>query len=160
VKRVFVDTSGVFALYSANDADHVAAVDVFRQANDQRWQLITTNMVVAETHALLDQTAVILRAADIDRAEIELEQRLNPRSRFRDAWLAHAAGLSRIGLSRGRIPPGGESFAYHAHHAEQEWLYIVTGRARARIDDRETVPGSPRSRPRSTTILGCVRCGP
>jgi len=83
------------------------------------------------------KTAVILRAADIDRTEIALEQRLNPRSRFRDAWLAHAAGLQRIGLSRGRIPPGGESFAYHAHHAEEEWVFIVSGRARARIDGRE-----------------------
>ena len=89
------------------------------------------------------KTAVILRAADIDRLEISLEQRLNPRSRFRDAWLAHAAGLDRIGLSRGRIPPGGESFAYHAHHAEQEWVFVVSGRARARIDgqDHELGPG-------------------
>jgi hypothetical protein len=29
------------------------------------------------------KTAVILRAGDIDRAEVALEQRLNPRSRFR-----------------------------------------------------------------------------
>src|SRR5262249_25197858 len=83
------------------------------------------------------KTAVILRAADIDRTEIALEQRLNPRSQFRDAWLAHTAGLHRIGLSRGRIPPGGESFAYHAHHAEEEGVVIVSGRARARIDGRE-----------------------
>jgi GST-like protein len=90
------------------------------------------------------KTAVILRAADIDRLEIALEQRLNPRSRFRDAWLAHHAGLDRIGLSRARIAPGGESFAYHAHHAEQEWVFIVSGRARARIDgqDHELGPGA------------------
>ena len=89
------------------------------------------------------KTAVILRAADIDRAEIPLVQRLNPRSRFSDAWLARLAGLERIGLSRGRIPPGGESFAYHAHQAEEEWLFIVSGRARARIDgkDHELGPG-------------------
>ncbi|HSS00947.1 MAG TPA: cupin domain-containing protein [Kofleriaceae bacterium] len=83
------------------------------------------------------KTAVILRAADIDRAEVSLVQRLNPRSRFKDAWLTRLAGLERIGLSRGRIPPGGESFAYHAHQAEEEWVFIVSGRARARIDDRE-----------------------
>src|ERR1043165_5324450 len=83
------------------------------------------------------KTAVILRAADIDRPETPLEQRLNPRSRFRDAWLSHLAGLSRIGLSRARIPPGGESFAYHAPHAAEEWVFIVSGRARARIDGRE-----------------------
>lgn len=81
--------------------------------------------------------AVILRAADLDRAEVPLVQRLNPRCRFSDAWLTRLAGLSRIGLSRGRIPPGGESFAYHAHEAEEEWVFIVSGRARARIDDRD-----------------------
>ena len=37
----------------ANDADHAGAVDVFGQANTQRWQLVTTNAVVVETHALL-----------------------------------------------------------------------------------------------------------
>ena len=83
------------------------------------------------------RTAVILRAAEIDRLEVELEQRLNPRSRFRDAGLAEHAGLTRVGLSRGRIPPGGESFAYHAHHAEQEWVLVLSGRARARIADQD-----------------------
>lgn len=82
-------------------------------------------------------TAVILRAADIDRAEVPYVQRLNPRSRFRDAWLTQLAGFQRIGLSRARIPPGGESFAYHAHRAEEEWVFIVSGRARARIDDQD-----------------------
>ena len=80
------------------------------------------------------KTAVILRAADIDRAELAMEQRLNPRARFKDAMLARLAGLQRIGLSRGRIAPGGESFAYHAHQAEEEWIFILSGRARARID--------------------------
>ena len=87
-------------------------------------------MVVDMPH----KTAVILRAADIDRAELSMEQRLNPRARFKDALLGRLAGLERIGVSRGRIPPGSESFAYHAHQAEEEWIFIVSGRARARID--------------------------
>lgn len=82
------------------------------------------------------KTAVLLRAAEIDRAEIPQVQRLNPRSRFQAAALADLAGLARVGLSRGRIPPGGESFAYHAHQGEEEWIFIVSGRARARIDDQ------------------------
>lgn len=53
MKRVFVDTSGFFALYSANDVDHSAAVELFLQANTERWELVTTNAVVVETHALL-----------------------------------------------------------------------------------------------------------
>jgi len=95
------------------------------------------------TAGMPHKTAVILRAADIDRAEVPLVQRLNPRARFSDAWLTRLAGLERIGLSRGRIPPGSESFAYHAHQAEEEWVFIVSGRARARIDgmDHELGPG-------------------
>jgi predicted nucleic acid-binding protein len=53
VKRVFVDTGGFFALSSAGDLDHARAVEVFRQANSGRWQLVTTNVVVIETYALL-----------------------------------------------------------------------------------------------------------
>jgi GST-like protein len=89
------------------------------------------------------KTAVLLRAADLDRAEVSLVQRLNPRCRLFASGLARLAGLERIGLSRGRLPPGGEAFAYHAHEAEEEWLFIVSGRARARIDgrDHELAPG-------------------
>ena len=53
MSTVFVDTSGFFALYARNDADHPQAVAVFRQASSERWQLVTTNAVVMETHALL-----------------------------------------------------------------------------------------------------------
>jgi GST-like protein len=80
---------------------------------------------------------VILRAADIDRAELALTQRLNPRSRFFGAGLAGPAGLQRTGVSRGRIPAQSESFAYHAHLAEEEWIYILSGRGVARIDGAE-----------------------
>lgn len=80
---------------------------------------------------------VILRAAELDRAEVPMTQRLNPRSAFRGAWLSRLAGLSRVALSRGRIPAGSESYAYHAHSAQEECVYIVSGRARARIGGRD-----------------------
>ncbi|HEY5948488.1 MAG TPA: cupin domain-containing protein [Kofleriaceae bacterium] len=78
--------------------------------------------------------AVIVTAAEVTQLETPFVQRLNPRSRFFGAGLARHAGLERTGVSRGRIPPGGESFAYHAHLREEEWIYILQGRARARID--------------------------
>jgi GST-like protein len=77
---------------------------------------------------------VILRSADIARAEVPMAQRLNPRSAFRGSWLSSAAGLQRAAVSLARIPPGGESFAYHAHLAQEEWIYILSGRARGRFD--------------------------
>ncbi len=53
MNTVFVDTSGFFALYARNDADHSQAVALFRRASSERWELVTTNAVVMETHALL-----------------------------------------------------------------------------------------------------------
>src|SRR5580692_3065684 len=82
---------------------------------------------------MVHRTAVIMRAAEIARHEVELVQRLNPRCKFFSTGLALQAGLARTGVSRARIPPGGESFAYHAHLREEEWIYILAGRARARI---------------------------
>ncbi|HEY1547499.1 MAG TPA: cupin domain-containing protein [Kofleriaceae bacterium] len=92
---------------------------------------------------MVHRNAVILRAADVERLEVELVQRLNPRCKFSCTGLALHAGLARTGVSRGRIPPGGESFAYHAHLRDEEWLYILSGRARARIagDDIELAAG-------------------
>jgi GST-like protein len=83
---------------------------------------------------MVHKKAVILRAADSGRAERELEQRLNPKAKFYATGLARLAGLERTGVSRGRIPPGGEAFAYHAHLREEEWVFVLSGRARARID--------------------------
>jgi predicted nucleic acid-binding protein len=51
VRRVFVDTGGFYA--PENDVRHDAALALFRQANSERWTLVTTNIVVIETYALL-----------------------------------------------------------------------------------------------------------
>jgi uncharacterized cupin superfamily protein len=37
------------------------------------------------------------------------------------------------------MPPGKESFVYHSHHHEEEWLYILSGRGIAEIDGEELV---------------------
>jgi predicted nucleic acid-binding protein len=53
VNRVFVDSSGFFALRTPDDPFHQHARQLFARANAERWQLLTTNFVVAETYALL-----------------------------------------------------------------------------------------------------------
>ncbi len=40
-------------------------------------------------------------------------------------------------MSRVRIPPGKESFVYHLHHREEEWIYILSGCGVAEIDGEE-----------------------
>lgn len=56
--------------------------------------------------------------------------------------MGKATGLRRIGVNLARIPPGKESFVYHSHWSEEEWIYILEGRGMARIDDVEYEVGA------------------
>ena len=53
MKWVFADSGAWYAHLVEEDADHESAVRIFKQGLKERWQLITTNAVVFETHALL-----------------------------------------------------------------------------------------------------------
>ncbi|HEY8380743.1 MAG TPA: cupin domain-containing protein [Microvirga sp.] len=46
-------------------------------------------------------------------------------------------------VSLARVPPGKESFVYHSHERDEEFLFIISGRGRAEIDDEvfEVGPG-------------------
>jgi uncharacterized cupin superfamily protein len=78
--------------------------------------------------------AGVLRASDINREARTYRQRLNPRSRLRGTSLGRLGGLERTGVTHARLAPGEESFAYHSHLVEEEWLYVISGRAVALID--------------------------
>jgi uncharacterized cupin superfamily protein len=79
----------------------------------------------------------IVRAADIAAHAQEFSHPWNPESLMRGTQLARSVGLRRTGVNLIRIPAGKESFAYHSHQHEEEWLYILSGRAVALIDDVE-----------------------
>ncbi len=67
----------------------------------------------------------------------------NPNSRIEGTHLSELGGLKRTGVSIARIPPGKDSLVEHMHHREEEWIYILSGRAVARIDgeDHEVAAG-------------------
>ena len=75
-------------------------------------------------------------AAEIAPTLRPFTQRLNPNSLFRAAALSRLAGMSRAHVSLVRLPPGKDSFAYHAHMLEEEWIYILSGRAIAEIETK------------------------
>lgn len=52
-KRALIDTSAFAALIVAREHDHAAARRIQAGLVSERWRLITTNFIVAETHALL-----------------------------------------------------------------------------------------------------------
>ncbi len=79
----------------------------------------------------------LLRAADIRSNEVTFSHPWNPQSCITGTLLARTLGLKRTGVSLARIPPSKESFVYHSHHFEEEWVYILSGRGVAEIDGSE-----------------------
>lgn len=79
------------------------------------------------------------RAAEITPTARPFTQALNANSLFRAAPLSRLAGMSRSHVSLVRLPPGKDSFAYHAHMLEEEWIYVISGQAEAEIDGEKHV---------------------
>jgi len=88
-------------------------------------------------------TKPLWKAEEIARTARPFTQKLNPNSLFRASALSRLSGMSRAHVSHVRLPPGKDSFAYHAHAYEEEWIYILSGRALADIDGQtfEVGPG-------------------
>jgi uncharacterized cupin superfamily protein len=76
----------------------------------------------------------LLRAADIAAGSRTVAHPWNPRSELHGMHLSRAVGLERTGISWARIAPGRESFAYHSHRYEEEWIYVLEGRGIALVD--------------------------
>ena len=70
MSRVFVDTSAVYALLVASDANHHRAVRVFEQLQSRGAPLVTTSYVLVETYALL-QSRVGLAAVTAFRDDVQ-----------------------------------------------------------------------------------------
>lgn len=81
----------------------------------------------------------ILRKAEIEAKTFSFSHPWNPKSEIIGAMMGRLAGLKRTGVSLVRVPPGKESFAYHLHHREEEWVYILSGTATSLIDGSEYV---------------------
>lgn len=53
MKTVFIDTGAFYAALNKKDTHHQRTGDFFFAAKDKGWRLITSNFVIAETHALI-----------------------------------------------------------------------------------------------------------
>jgi uncharacterized cupin superfamily protein len=85
----------------------------------------------------VENTQFLLRAAEIEAQADTFSHPWNPKSRVTGTRMSVLSGLQRIGISKVTVTAGKESFIYHSHHCEEEWLYILSGRGVARIDEQE-----------------------
>lgn len=79
----------------------------------------------------------IVRAADAAAHSQQFSHPWNPHSEMHGMQLARSVGLKRTGVNLIRVPAGKESYVYHSHYYEEEWIYLLAGRAIALIDDVE-----------------------
>ena len=84
-----------------------------------------------------DEFPGLVRADFTESNESTFSHPWNEKSEMTGTRMSQHAGLSLTGVSRVRIQPGKESFAYHMHHFEEEWIYILSGRAVTKIDGRD-----------------------
>ncbi|HEV8714927.1 MAG TPA: PIN domain-containing protein [Candidatus Binatia bacterium] len=83
MRRVFVDTGAFYAVLNRTDQHHREAARPFEQAVTEAWRLLTSNFIVAETHALVltrlgrdlaadwlrDVPAAVIRVTEQDEAK-------------------------------------------------------------------------------------------
>lgn len=69
-ERLFVDSGAWIALRSRRDQHHVEADRLFRAAIERRIPLVTTNLVIAETHRLtLFRAGLVAAAKALERID-------------------------------------------------------------------------------------------
>lgn len=85
----------------------------------------------------MEERKFLVRADEVAGAAAPFSHPWNPNSELHGSRLGSMVGLSRVGVSWVRVPAGKESFVYHSHDREEEWVYILSGRGIAEIDDRE-----------------------
>lgn len=96
VSRVFVDSSGWFAVASASDGRHAEAERLLRDAVSRQIGLVTTNLVLAEIHRLaLVRMGIRPAAALLDRIEasrlVSIVHATADHHRVARRWLAKLA---------------------------------------------------------------------
>ena len=89
----------------------------------------------------MTDTKLFWKASEIRQRELPYSQQLNPDSLFLGVPLSRLAGLRRANVSLARLPPGKDSFAYHAHLLEEEWVFVIAGEGVVQIGDEEHAVG-------------------
>ncbi len=78
---------------------------------------------------------LIQRAKDIAAQPFDFRHPLDENAEIRLFPLSYASPLKRTGVTLAHLPPGRCSYPLHSHHAEEEWIYILSGDAALQLDD-------------------------
>ena len=59
--------------------------------------------------------------------------------RIKEAFIGDRVGSELLGASMSEVEPGNKLWPYHTHHANEEWLIVVSGTLTLRSPDGERV---------------------
>lgn len=85
---------------------------------------------------------LVVKAEEIEEQASRFSHPWNPNSEIFGTRLGSLVGLSRVGVNRLRVPPGKESFVYHSHYREEEWIYVLSGHGVVEIGDEKFEVGA------------------
>ncbi|MBD1942450.1 cupin domain-containing protein [Coleofasciculus sp. FACHB-712] len=91
---------------------------------------------------MAEKKSLILRRQQIEDNMQTFSHPWNPKSEISGTQMGRALGLKRTGVNFVKVPPGKESFVYHSHYREEEWIYILSGSGIAEIDGEEFEVGA------------------
>jgi uncharacterized cupin superfamily protein len=80
---------------------------------------------------------VLVRAGERGDAKVMRHEENPAASEVHSTPLSRRAGLTRVAVNLHRIPAGRESWAFHVHHRQEEWMLVLEGRGIAEIGDAE-----------------------
>lgn len=135
MKEVFVDTGGFYAALNRKDQHHREATILFNRAVEEAWRLLTSNFVVAETHALIltrpgrDLAAAWLR--NVPAAVIRISEQDERKARriifgYRDKAFSYCDATSFAVMDRLRIR---QVMAFDPHFAQYGKFVLVRAQA-------------------------------
>lgn len=105
----------------------------------------------------------LVRTRDLDAAQaLHVQHPLNPASEIHMTRLSDPTGLTKVGVSLARVPPGKESFVPHAHTMQEEWVYVLEGHGLALVGDVviDVGPGDFLGFPTDGTVHHLANPGP
>ncbi|MDJ0893693.1 MAG: cupin domain-containing protein [Alphaproteobacteria bacterium] len=73
--------------------------------------------------------------------EVRVRHPMNPNSEVHIRHLSDRAGMQRAHMSLARVPPGKESFIFHSHAVQEEFIFILSGAGTAEIGDQRIAVG-------------------
>ncbi len=81
----------------------------------------------------MSRKALLKKSEIAQIAETRHSHALDAQAQRLTRSLGDATGLRSIGIHLVRLEAGRESTAYHFHHQDEEWLYVLSGRGVAEI---------------------------